>query len=294
MAPTLEKFALYLKLDCGLSPKTVEAYTCDVKGFLEKNDPKTATRGAIQDHLNLLSRSVGGRSLARKLSALRLFFKFAAAQGWCALDPTTDIETPKTKRPLPQTLSMDDVEKVLAAPVESGSFGDAVMLRVLYASGLRVTELVSLLPECVDAQAGLLRVTGKGEKTRIVPVDAETLSLVSRYLVETRPALKARARSDQKSQALFLSQQGHAFTRQGFWKLLKKYALKAGIAQNVSPHVLRHAFATHLLERGMNLRSLQLLLGHSDISTTEIYSHVSTSHLHEALKNHHPKGRQDS
>lgn len=287
MTRELEKFALYLKLDCGLSAKTVEAYTSDLKGFLEKHSAKTASRGDIQNYLNALSAKLENRSLARKLSALRLFFKFATAQNWRSTDPTLEIESPRIRRALPQTLSPEEVEALLDAPE---SEADKIMLRVLYASGLRVSELISLLPENLDAQSGLLRVTGKGSKTRIVPIDSLTLAMIEKYLAEIRPALKTRSKSDNKSQAVFLSQQGHAFTRQGFWKLIKKYARKAAITQNVSPHVLRHAFATHLLERGMNLRSLQMLLGHSDISTTEIYSHVSTAHLHEALRKHHPKG----
>ena len=290
----MEKFTLYLRLDCGLSPKTVQAYTADLKPLLAiwGNRLATISRGDIENHLATLSaQGVGNRSLARKLSAFRLFFRHALAEGLVTLDPTNEIRAAAPQRALPQTLSVEHVDALLATPSRSGATTDALMLRVLYAAGLRVSELVSLAPDQVDTQAGLLRIQGKGEKTRIVPIDQGTAASIAHYIKEVRPALRAKARFDAKASTLFLSTQGHGFTRQGFWKLLKKYALQAGIASTVSPHVLRHAFATHLLERGMNLRSLQMLLGHSDISTTEIYSHVSTRHLHEALRKHHPRNK---
>lgn len=302
----LEKFALFLKLDRGLSPKTVEAYCSDVRPFLahitggdlasanEANALMRLTTQDVQNHLgNLTAQGTGHRSLARKLSALRLFFKFAVTEKWCEQDLTAQLKAPPPRHPLPQTLAPDEVEKLLQAPITEGATTEAVMIRVLYAAGLRVSELVSLEPDQLDPTAGILRIQGKGDKTRIVPVDAETVSLIARYIAGVRPALREKARDANRARALFLSKQGQGFTRQGFWKLIKKYALLAGLSPaNVSPHVLRHAFATHLLERGMSLRSLQLLLGHSDISTTEIYSHVSTSHLHEALKQHHPRNLQ--
>lgn len=289
MGVELEKFALYLKLDCGLSPRTVEAYTSDLSPFLKTHSVAKSTRAMIQDYLHKLSQTLEARSLARKLSALRLFFKFAMAQNWRDTDPTAEIETPSGTRKLPKTLSLDDVEALLSAPQAPA---DAIMLRFLYATGLRVSELTGLRIENIDLQTGIVRVTGKGEKTRIVPVDAHTTSLLTQYLAEIRPVLAKKSKRATTERAFFLSRQGRGYTRQGFWKLVKKYALAAGIAANVSPHVLRHAFATHLLERGMNLRSLQMVLGHADISTTEIYSHVSTSHLHEALKKHHPRSRR--
>ncbi len=292
--PKLEKFTLYLKLDCGLSPKTVEAYSADLRPFLESYGKRLAqvVRLDIENHLaTLLAKGVGNRSLARKLSAIRLFFRLALHEKWLTCDPTEEIRAAAPQRKLPQTLSAEHVEALLAAPSQSGTTTDAIMLRLLYAAGLRVTELVSLTADQVDTQAGLLRIQGKGEKVRIVPIDPGTAALIAHYIKEVRPALRARARDDRKAGTLFLSTLGMGFTRQGFWKLLKKYALRAGIPASVSPHVLRHAFATHLLERGMNLRSLQMLLGHSDISTTEIYSHVSTKHLHEALRKHHPRNK---
>jgi integrase/recombinase XerD len=313
--PRLAEFGLYLKLDCGLSENTAKSYTSDLAQFLtwldtsEKNHRVAAvTHDLIVAWLDSLSnQAVGSRSRARKLSALRLFFKFALSKKWCEGDPTVEIESPKIGRSLPKTLSLDEVEALLQAPLTANAMGDATMLRVLYSSGLRVSELITLPPDAVDAQSGVIRVQGKGDKIRIVPIDPDTAVKITEYLRDIRPGLKLHAhragaplrggaavrggaaQSATRREALFLSRQGRPFTRQGFWKLVRKYARAAGIASAVSPHVLRHAFATHLMERGMNLRSLQMLLGHSDISTTEIYSHVSTPHLHEALNRFHPR-----
>ncbi|MBI3554874.1 MAG: tyrosine recombinase [Deltaproteobacteria bacterium] len=292
--PRLEKFTLYLQLDCGLSPKTVQAYTADLRPFLEIYGGRLAqvSRKDIENHLaDLSTKGVGNRSLARKLSAFRLFFRFALSERLVPVNPTDELRAAAPQRALPQTLSIEHVEALLAMPSRQGATTDSIMLRMLYAAGLRVSELVSLTADEVDTQAGLVRIQGKGEKVRLVPIDPGTCALIAHYIKDVRPALRAKARDSARAGTLFLSTHGHGFTRQGFWKLLKKYALLAGISPNVSPHVIRHAFATHLLERGMNLRSLQMLLGHSDISTTEIYSHVSTSHLHEALQKHHPRNK---
>lgn len=294
MEDALERFTLYLKLDRGLAAKTIEAYATDLKPFLaeKKGSIAQVDRRDIETHLAaLMDEGIGNRSLARKLSALRAFFKFAVSEGWLEANPTDEIQASSPKRNLPKTLGTEEVERLLDAPLADEALGDAIMIRVLYASGLRVSELVGLKPENADLQAGILRIQGKGDKVRIVPIDANTAALITRYLNELRPMLAAKARMPARAETLFLSKQGHGFTRQGFWKLLKKYARKSGIESDVSPHVLRHAFATHLLERGMSLRSLQMLLGHSDIATTEIYSHVSSKHLHETLRNHHPRAK---
>jgi integrase/recombinase XerD len=284
--PPHEEFSLYLKHHCGLCANTVKSYTSDIAPWISKaGSLSSATRESITLWLDSLT--LTARSRARKISALRLFFKFATAKGWCNADPTSEMETPRIGRSLPKTLSLNEVEKLLEAP-PAGS-GDSIMLRVLYASGLRVSELVTLPAEAIDTQSGILRVQGKGDKVRIVPIDAGTAAEVTRYLREIRPGLREKHRGKAEREALFLSRHGRPFTRQGFWKLVKKYAFKAGIPSDVSPHILRHAFATHLMEHGMNLRSLQMLLGHSDISTTEIYSHVSTSHLHDTVNRFHPR-----
>jgi integrase/recombinase XerD len=279
----LDKFILHLKLDRGLSPATVEAYAADVRVFLEGLTGPLASvgRAELLKHFERLdARGVGARSRARKLSALKRFFAFAVAEGWCGSDPAAELEGSAPARRLPETLSKDEIERLITAAAADGG-ADAIMLRLLYATGLRVSELVSLRIDQVDTHAGLLRVTGKGDKVRIVPIDPETCRQLQTYL-----------KSAERRDALFHSGRGRPFTRQGFWKAVRKHAMSAGLGSRVTPHVLRHAFATHLLEGGMNLRSLQLLLGHSDISTTEIYSHVSTAHLTETLRKHHPKAKR--
>lgn len=280
----LEKFALYLRLDRGLGPKTVLAYVSDVAQFLDGRSYRAAnllTVPGVRNHIAQLSRhGLSARSLARKLSALRLFFKFALEEGLCKTDPTVGIESPRPARALPKSVSHHEIDQLLSSPSRQT---DALMLRVMYAAGLRVSELVSLKLDALDLQSGSVRVQGKGEKTRIVPLDASTTEQLIGYL-QTRPS--------GCGDTVFLSARKKPFTRQGFWKLLKKYAQAAGIDRDISPHTLRHAFATHLLEQGMNLRSLQTLLGHSDISTTQIYSHVATAHLREALVKNHPKGKK--
>lgn len=291
----LDPFRLFLTLDCGLAAKTAEAYVSDATPFLAAltkagRTPANATPADVQDHLNTLSTAgITNRSIARKLSAIRMFFKMALRQNQRDTDPTAEIESPKIGRSLPKTLSLEQVEALLEAPINAKAEGDAIMLRFLYASGLRVSELVTLSADQIDLELGSVRVQGKGEKVRLVPIDPETARLTTYYLANIRPELRRRSDTNPKRETLFLSRLGREFTRQGFWKLIKKYGAAAGLDANVSPHVLRHAFATHLLERGMNLRSLQLLLGHSDIATTEIYSHVSSTHLKEALLKHHPR-----
>ncbi|MBI2605513.1 MAG: tyrosine recombinase XerD [Deltaproteobacteria bacterium] len=298
----LDKFALHLRLDLGLSPKSVEAYVSDLRQFLVQPRhqteaatiaPSSVSRGDIQKHLDRLKRAgTVNRTLARKISALRRFFRFCADEGLTDRDPTEKLETPKIGRSLPKTLSLGEVETLLASPETEN---DRTMIRTLYATGLRVSELLTLPPEGIDLEAGLVRVQGKGGKIRLVPLDQQTVQMLKEYLTSVRPRLSSRqARKRLKNSSaptLFLSSHGRPFTRQGFWKMIRRAALKAGITSKVSPHVLRHAFATHLLERGMNLRSLQMVLGHSDIATTEIYSHVTTTHLHETVKKYHPRSK---
>ncbi|MEW6055251.1 MAG: site-specific tyrosine recombinase/integron integrase [Bdellovibrionota bacterium] len=287
----LEKFTLYLRLDCGLSLQTIEAYSRDVSQFLgwhESDLRSSAKKSVAEAYLDWLARSqVEARSRARKVSSLKLFFKFAKQENWVEENPFQDIKASKGIAPLPLTLSADEVSSLLEAPALEQNIADTVMIRLLYATGLRVSELTNLKPDEVNLETGIVRILGKGGKSRIVPLDAETTRLVRYYLEHIRPE-RIRDPGAVPSN-LFLSSQGKGFTRQGFWKLLKKYGKRAGIDSKLSPHVLRHAFATHLLEAGMNLRTLQMLLGHTDISTTEVYSHVSTAHLHETLKKHHPK-----
>jgi integrase/recombinase XerD len=285
----LEKFAAYLKLDRGLSPRTAEAYVADVAPFLNGGSSRLRSCSAEEVRRFLDSRSragIGARSLARQISALRICFRYAIAEGLRRDDPMAEIESPRVTAPLPRTLSADEVEAFLNAPIDAGALADAIMLRLLYATGLRASELVGLRADHADLESGVLRVQGKGRKIRIVPIDHGTVALLKRYVSEIRPGRRPAPRAP-----LFVSPRGTGYTRQGFWKIVRKYARAAKLSSDVSPHVLRHAFATHLLERGMSLRSLQCLLGHSDISTTQIYSHVTSEHLRDTLKKHHPRGR---
>ena len=298
---SLKEFESYLKLDCGLAPQTVKAYSDDCAQAIVILSERQVTLATAQvedmrwllEALNALG--VGPRSRARKLSALRAYFSFInngylqdSTPGTApqASGPLEGIDLPQFSRRLPHTLALSQVEDLLAAPKD---LRDRAMLRLLYASGLRVSELVSLSRNDLNAEEGFLRVLGKGSKVRLVPLDTDTADLVVQYLKQRKSDLGP---DKDQTNALFLSRLGGPMTRQAFWQLVKKYALAAGIHPAPSPHMLRHAFATHLLERGMNLRSLQMLLGHSDISTTEVYSHVSRDHLMNALEKYHPRAKK--
>ena len=280
----IHRFKSYLELDRGLSKLTVSAYLADclqADEICRKSNQQTlltATTKDIQDYLQLLNaQGVSPRSRARKLSSLRLFYQLHSPEN----SPLEKITSPKISRSLPQTLSLQEVEAILAAPE---LFRDRLMLRLMYATGIRVSELVGLQLSHLDLETGLIRVTGKGNKTRLVPLDPQTVTLLRHYITHDRPNC---------CDFVFVSQKRCGFSRQSFWLLVKQYAIQAGIHPLPSPHTLRHAFATHLLERGMNLRSLQMLLGHSDISTTEIYSHVSGEHLRETLERFHPRSEKN-
>ncbi|MCG8391903.1 MAG: site-specific tyrosine recombinase XerD [Pseudomonadales bacterium] len=229
---------------------------------------------------------VSARSVARQLSAMKSFYRWLKREGRIAEDPALLIERPQTGRPLPKTLSEADVEALLAAPDLSTPLGlrDRAMLEVIYATGLRVTELVTLTQSQINPRQGLVRVIGKGDKERLVPLGEESLYWLSRYLREARPLLLG---NDQE--LLFPSQRGTCMTRQTFWHRIKQLATIAGVQKKLSPHTLRHAFATHLLNHGADLRVVQLLLGHSDLSTTQIYTHVAQQRLQDLYQKHHPR-----
>ncbi|HET7452029.1 MAG TPA: site-specific tyrosine recombinase XerD, partial [Thermoanaerobaculia bacterium] len=232
---------------------------------------------------------LSARSAARLISALRGFFAFAVAEKAVAEDPTTHVENPKTWASLPHALSPENVDALLAAPDETDALGlrDRAMLETLYATGLRVSELVRVETERVDLPGGTILVTGKGNKERLVPLGRTARRWIARYLAEARPALDAK-----RSPHLFLNRRGAAMTRQRFWQLIEGYARRAGIRGAISPHVLRHSFATHLLEHGADLRSVQMMLGHADISTTQIYTHVSRARLRAVYDEFHPRARK--
>lgn len=288
----IERFLDHLWVEFGLSANTVTAYRSDIESvrvFLgRKNVELSAASDA--DLLGYMSEHVtqSPRTLARRLSALRRFFRFLVREGVLATDPTVRLRAPRIGRKLPRGLSEQDVEALLGAPATDSMLGlrDRTMLEVLYATGLRVSELVNITVLQLNLRQGVVRVIGKGNKERLVPFGEVAESWVERYLRDSRPLLVQRRTTD----AMFPTSRGAAMTRQTFWYAIKKYARKADIAVQLSPHTLRHAFATHLLNHGADLRVVQMLLGHSDISTTQIYTHVAAERLKDLHGRHHPRG----
>lgn len=277
-------------LERGLSRHTLESYGRDLRQFGQWLAARGGGLARCQrlDVLEYLAERVGisARSLARQLSAMKSFFRWMKRENRIAEDPTLNVARPRLGRPLPKTLSEEEVEALLGAPDLDDPLGlrDRAMLEVLYAAGLRVSELVGLTLGQVNTRQGLVRVVGKGDKERLVPLGEEALHWLVRYLREGRHLLLG---NDQE--LLFPSQRGTCMTRQTFWHRIKQLATVAGVQKNLSPHTLRHAFATHLLNHGADLRVVQLLLGHSDLSTTQIYTHVAQQRLQDLYQKHHPR-----
>jgi integrase/recombinase XerD len=298
--PDLDPFCDALWLEDGLAPLSIESYRRDLAQLAAwlaersgSGDAATTLAGASRaDLLAYLALRVeaGARasSTARLLAALRRFYRHLVDRGRLRVDPSAEIDTPRRARGLPRTLSEAEVEALLAAPETTTALGlrDRTMLEVLYATGLRVSELVGLRIAQVSHDAGVVRVTGKGSRERLVPLGEPALDWLERYRVEARPRLLDGRVSDW----LFPGGAGGAMTRQAFWYRIRLHARVAGIARGVSPHVLRHAFATHLVNHGADLRVVQMLLGHADISTTQIYTHVARERLAELHRRHHPRG----
>jgi integrase/recombinase XerD len=287
----LERFLDALWLEAGLSRNTLSAYRSDLEVFSVwlKAPPAAATREQLQAYLaECVRRGARPRSTARLLSSLRRFYKYLLREGLIAADPTAQIEAPKLGRPLPKSLTEEQVERLLQAPDADTALGlrDRAMLETLYATGLRVSELVGLTLQQANLQAGVVKVIGKGDKERLVPLGEEAIEWLQRYLNESRLNLL----HGQSSDALFPTARGAAMTRQAFWHNLKRYARIAGIETHLSPHTLRHAFATHLLNHGADLRVVQMLLGHVDLSTTQIYTQVARERLKQLHAQHHPRG----
>ena len=285
----------HLWLEYGLSRATLASYRRDLAGFAAwlERDLQTASEADL--HRYLADRLAAGRSprtIARFLSAARSFYRRAAEAGTVPADPTANVSRPLLGRPLPGSLTETEIENLLAAPkcdeptTAPEGFRDRVMLELLYATGLRVSELVGLTVPALNLRRGTVQVIGKGGKERLVPVGEVALGWVRRYLDEARPALLGQRSSD----ALFPSNRGTAMTRQAFWHAVKRHAAAAGIDRSISPHTLRHAFATHLVDHGADLRAVQLMLGHADLSTTQIYTHVARQRLQELHAEHHPRG----
>ena len=295
LEPFLDAFVAYLRAERGLSPRTVEAYARDLVEYLEAlrrarvGTPAEVLQEHVRGHLATLGRRLSARSQARHLAAIRMFHRFLVAERHAAADPTEQVETPRQARRLPVFLTLDEVETLLEAPRDTTPAGlrDRAMLHVLYATGLRVSELVGLSVNSVQLDAGYVVARGKGDKERLVPLGRRAVAEVRAWLGRGRPAL-LRGRG---SRALFVGPRGTALTRQGVWKLLRRHALAAGIKKRLSPHKLRHSFATHLVERGADLRVVQAMLGHADLATTQIYTHVDGRRLRAVYDAAHPRSR---
>lgn len=289
----LDTFIDHLWLEDGLSKNTLASYRADLTQFatwLAKQETPLieANQAHIQQYLAVKFPQSKPRSIGRLVASVRRFYRYCLRENLIAEDPTLQIESPKLPRSLPKSLSEQEVESLLNAPDINQPIGlrDRAMLELLYASGLRVSELVTIKVNEVSTQDGVVRVTGKGNKTRLVPMGEEAADWIIRYLKYGRPDMLQKKLSD----ALFVTTRAAAMTRQAFWYLIKRYALLAGIDKPMSPHVIRHAFATHLLNHGADLRVVQMLLGHSDISTTQIYTHVARERLKKLHSDHHPRG----
>ena len=290
----IDRFLHALWLESGLSPHTLAAYRSDLEGFARALvcDDRHLTSATRADVLGYLAQRVAAgasaRTSARLVSTLRRFYRLEVREGRVVDDPTVDVESPRLGRPLPKSVSESMVERLLDAPDNSTALGrrDRAMIELLYATGLRVTELVSLEMFMLDTSAGVVRVTGKGNKERLVPYGDEAGYHLDQYLTLARAEILGKRRS----KAVFVSRRGGALSRQAFWQLIRRYQNKAGMEADMSPHTLRHAFATHLLNHGADLRTVQLLLGHSSLSTTQIYTHVAKERLKNLHQKHHPRG----
>ena len=291
----IERFADALWMERGLSPSSLSAYQSDLRHlgrWLDRERAVDLEAASREDLLAYLASVVGGgarpRTSARRLSSMRQFYQYAAREVWCREDPTVLIEAPRLGRPLPGSLSESEVEALLEAPDTASAEGmrDRAMLELLYATGLRVSELVGLSADQISFGQGVVRVTGKGGKERLVPLGEEALDWVQGFIRGARQELL----HGRLCNALFPTRRGHGMTRQAFWYRIRKYALQAGIRGSISPHTLRHAFATHLVNHGADLRVVQLLLGHSSLSTTQIYTHVARERLKALHRQHHPRG----
>ncbi len=291
----LDHFLTWLRVERGVAKNTVLAYQRDLSGFRDSGPHASVAvdEEAIRGWLAARVESgVKRTSQARGVVALRTFYRFLVAEGILEVDPTVRIEVPKTTRSLPDVLTLDEVEALLRAPDPGTARGlrDRTMLEVLYATGLRATELVGLTVGRLHLEQGFVRPLGKGNKERLVPLGDVARDWLERYLLEVRGVLTGGDRGRRVDEPVFVSRLGRQMSRQNFFNLVRDYARAAGIEKPVSPHKLRHAFATHLLEHGADLRSLQLMLGHADISTTEIYAHLTRARLARIHAEHHPRG----
>jgi integrase/recombinase XerD len=289
----IRSFLNYLRVEKGLSSNTIHAYRRDMEKFAAfaaklKVSTDQIERSHVVDFLRTLyERKLDSRSVARHLVTIRHFFRFAFTEGLVKEDPAINIQSPKFRQALPEFLSLEEVDRLLAQPDTNttGGLRDKAMIELLYSTGLRVSELCGLKTADLQTEVGCLRCIGKGNKERLVPVGRRALETVQEYLKKSRPEILG----ERMSPYLFASRTGKPMNRIMFWKLLGAYGRKAGLRKTLSPHMLRHSFATHLLDRGADLRSVQMMLGHADIATTQIYTHVVEERLKQVYKAHHPR-----
>lgn len=293
MESQIRAFLNHLRVEKGLSDNTIQAYRRDIQKFAEylrerKLASKDVQRGDIVDFLGVLYQNhLDSRSVARYLVTVRQFFRYLMIEEIIKEDPAAHIESPRFRQSLPDFLSIEEVERLLEQPDTTTLVGirDRAMIELMYSTGLRVSELCGLQVSDLQMDAGCLRCIGKGDKERIVPVGRKALGVVQQYLRESRPQLLR----ERTSPFIFVKGNGSKMDRMGFWIILGRYGRKAGLRKSLTPHMLRHSFATHLLDRGADLRSVQMMLGHSDISTTQIYTHVVEERLKQVYKAHHPR-----
>jgi len=292
MDDLLDQFINYLRIERGLAGNTVASYSRDLIKFsqflaAQNLSPLKVTQDQIEKYIKTLGERLVARSVARNISAIKTFFRFLVSEGRIESSPARLLEAPRTLHRLPGVLSQQEVERLLAQPDGASPRGqrDCAMLEILYATGLRVSELVGLKMTNINMEAGYLRTLGKGAKERAVPMGGRALEAIKIYL----SAGRFKMEKGRNSPYLFLNPSGRPMSRQGFWKIIKKYGAEAGIIKKISPHSIRHSFATHLLNAGADLRSVQIMLGHEDISTTQIYTHVTGERLKEVHEKYHPR-----
>jgi len=297
MGEEIQSFLNHLSVEKGFSGNTIDAYRNDLNqlaSFLEENQGykpewSTVDRNLLISYiLDLKERNYASATVARKVAAVKSFFGFMVADGILSSDPTENLSSPKVGKSLPKPLSIGEVEALLAEPAKGSTpeaKRDVAMIELLYAGGMRVSELVSLNTGDVNLEAGFARCLGKGAKERIIPIHQQAIKAVDEYMVAARPRLLR----DEEEEALFLNRRGERLTRQGFWLILKAHAIAAGIKRAVTPHTLRHSFATHILSGGADLRAVQELLGHANISSTQIYTHLTSEHVRQAYEKAHPR-----
>ena len=287
-----DQFTHHLRVERGLAENTISSYSRDLSrffDFLERRScsPFKVSQDDVVDYIGSLEGALSLRSMARNLSALKSFFRFLVSDGKIEANPARLLNTPKLPKRLPSVLSREEVEVLLSQPDSAHPRGqrDKAMLELLYATGLRVSELVGLKISNMNLEAGYVRTLGKGSKERMVPMGAKAMEALKEYLADGR----IRLLKQKSASHLFVNAWGKPLSRQGFWKIIKQYGLKAGIRKEMKPHLLRHSFASHLLEYGADLRSVQIMLGHADISTTQIYTHVTRERLKQIHEKHHPR-----